>query len=138
MSPDYLPPGPETWFGAIAIGDSRTIEFKIASPSQHKITAVSILGANASDFRLDPGNCRKGTEIAQAGKGCTLRVTFTPTAEGERTARLLIEHDPGQSTEERLRGAKVPHPVAAALGADDLGELDTPDGSKRIALAPPG
>lgn len=57
------------------------------------ITAISIAGTNAGDF-AETNNC--GTTLA--GKSsCTIKVTFTPTATGARSASLSITDNGGGS-----------------------------------------
>jgi hypothetical protein len=51
------------------------------------ITGISLGGANASDFGISFNNC--GSSLT-AGSGCTVSLTFTPTASGPRTATVLI------------------------------------------------
>ncbi len=50
------------------------------------ITNLGVTGTNAADF-VENNNC--GTSI-EAGANCTVRVTFTPSATGSRTAALSI------------------------------------------------
>ena len=50
------------------------------------VTSITLTGANAGDF-AESNNC--GSSVA-AGANCTLTVTFTPTAEGTRTAAISI------------------------------------------------
>ncbi len=52
------------------------------------ISGITITGANAGDFSLAPaGTC--GASLA-IGANCTINVTFTPTANGTRTAAVSI------------------------------------------------
>jgi hypothetical protein len=50
------------------------------------ITSLAVTGTNASDF-AQTNNC--GNSVA-AGANCTIRVTFTPSARGARTATLSV------------------------------------------------
>lgn len=50
------------------------------------ITSVAVSGANASDFS-QTNNC--GSSVA-AGANCAINVTFKPTAEGTRTAAVVV------------------------------------------------
>jgi hypothetical protein len=56
-------------------------------------TGITITGANAVDF-AEQNNC--GTSVAR-GASCFIKVTFTPSAQGKRTADVLISDDGGGS-----------------------------------------
>jgi len=51
--------------------------------------ALSIGGANTSDFAVTGGSCGNGTVLSQ-GASCSVTVNFGPTAGGARTANLVI------------------------------------------------
>jgi len=51
--------------------------------------ALSIGGANTSDFAVTGGSCGDGTVLSQ-GASCTVTVNFSPTAGGARAANLVI------------------------------------------------
>ena len=57
------------------------------------ITGISITGANASDF-AQTNTC--GASVA-SGASCFIKVTFTPVAQGNRTAQVSIGDDGGGS-----------------------------------------
>lgn len=57
------------------------------------ITAISIIGTNAGDF-AETNNCGK---TLAGNSSCTIRVTFTPTATGARSASLSITDNGGGS-----------------------------------------
>jgi trimeric autotransporter adhesin len=57
------------------------------------ITGITITGANASDYG-QTNTC--GTSVA-AGKNCTINVTFTPAANGSRTASVSIADNASNS-----------------------------------------
>jgi hypothetical protein len=57
------------------------------------ITNIAITGTNASDF-AQTNTC--GTGVA-AGASCFIKVTFTPSAKGKRTAQVSISDDGGGS-----------------------------------------
>ena len=48
------------------------------------------LGGNASDFALTGGTCLTGTTLSTGGSTCTLQISFTPTAVGQRTLTVSI------------------------------------------------
>lgn len=57
------------------------------------ITAISIVGTNAGDF-AETNNCGK---TLAGNSSCTIKVTFTPTATGARSASLSITDNGGGS-----------------------------------------
>jgi len=57
------------------------------------ITGITITGANSGDFS-QKNNC--GQSVA-AGGHCTITVTFTPTATGQRSAAVSVSDDGGGS-----------------------------------------
>ncbi len=56
-----------------------------------KVSAVGLSGPNASDFLTDTSFC--GEPATPSGTGCTLSVSFTPSAPGPRSATLTITSD---------------------------------------------
>ena len=84
-------------FGTVTVGTS-------SSPQNATITnkgtatmhlwQIVITGDNAGDFSITANSC--GTTLA-GGAGCTVSVTFKPTATGTRTASLLFSDDGGGS-----------------------------------------
>jgi uncharacterized repeat protein (TIGR01451 family) len=65
------------------------------------ITSITITGANAGDF-ADNSTC--GTSL-DAGASCQVKVTFTPTASGARSAALTVSDSaPGSPQKAGLSG----------------------------------
>ncbi|HEY6293124.1 MAG TPA: choice-of-anchor D domain-containing protein [Terriglobia bacterium] len=58
------------------------------------IGSVSIIGANAGDFSIESNTC--GSSVAR-GASCFISVTFTPSADGTRTAQVSIVDNGGGS-----------------------------------------
>jgi len=58
------------------------------------VTAVELSGANASDFNTSASD----TYSIQPGASATLNVTFTPQAEGTRTAAVTVSSNGGNAT----------------------------------------
>jgi hypothetical protein len=56
-------------------------------------TVISITGTDEGDF-AESNNC--GSSVA-SGASCTIKVTFTPLAQGRRTADVSISDDGGGS-----------------------------------------
>jgi hypothetical protein len=63
------------------------------------ISSIAISGGNApGDFVLDAGGtCALSPETLEAGKYCSIPVTFTPSELGSRTATLTVTDDAGNS-----------------------------------------
>ncbi len=59
------------------------------------ISSVTLGGANPGDFNITGGNC-SGANLASAGT-CTIILTFTPTATGNRTAIVNLADDASPS-----------------------------------------
>jgi uncharacterized repeat protein (TIGR03803 family) len=61
------------------------------------ITSIGITGTNAGDFAQMNTSC--GRKVS-AGASCTISVTFTPTAQGPRSASVSISDDGGGSPQQ--------------------------------------
>jgi hypothetical protein len=81
-------------FGSIKKGTTgapRTLLLKNTGNAPLTINEVAIGGVNAADFaRVSGGADNCGTSLA-AGASCTITLTFTPAAAGQRTGQLRIE-----------------------------------------------
>jgi hypothetical protein len=93
----YLQFGPASWaFGRQPVGTSslpRKIALTNKSHATVTITKVSITGANSGDF-TQTNTC--GKSLA-SGASCLIKVTFTPTAKGKRTADVSVGDNGGGS-----------------------------------------
>ena len=73
---------------AVATGSTaQTVTLTNSGNATLSITSLVSTGANASDFAETADTC--GSSVA-AGGNCTIEVTFTPSASGQRTATLSI------------------------------------------------
>jgi uncharacterized repeat protein (TIGR01451 family) len=110
-------------FNALTVGGTTspqvmTLTNKGGSPLT--ITSVGITGANAGDFA---GTSACGSPVA-AGASCQIKVTFTPTASGARTAALAVsDNAPGS-------------PQSVALSGTGQGFSLAPKGSATATVAP--
>jgi hypothetical protein len=124
-------------FGAVALGESRTLGFAVTSLSYTRtIQSVSIGGDHPGDFSLDPGSCTTGTVVGE-GASCTLSITFTPTADGVRKAALDIEIDPGVSGGRSLEGgggSEPPPTTTTEVQPTDTAPVET---NAETAAPPP-
>jgi hypothetical protein len=67
----------------------RTVTLKNSGDAVLIIHGIGLSGPNSGDFRQQ-NNCPKSPNTLAAGASCTISVTFTPTAEGSRSASLSI------------------------------------------------
>ena len=54
------------------------------------INSITISGTDAADFAWVGGTCAISPNILGAGKSCTITITYTPSAQGSRTASLSV------------------------------------------------
>jgi hypothetical protein len=74
---------------------SSALSVQIANPGKValQLSSLSLTGPNASDFAIaSSGTCTAGGSLA-AGANCTVALTFTPSATGQRSASLVIGHN---------------------------------------------
>ena len=94
-------------FGNESLGKTsapRTLLVRNVGIGVLKIIGVSITGADAGNFGLRNG-C--GSPMASGGS-CTLTVTFTPSADGVRTAAIAIsDNSPGSPQKVNLTGTGI-------------------------------
>ena len=67
------------------------------------ITGITTSGADAGDFMADTSSCWPGMALSPKGT-CTIRVSFTPSAAGSRTATLVVTTGSGRVREMSLAG----------------------------------
>jgi hypothetical protein len=90
LSPNSL------YFGKVSVhttSSPKTVVLTNVGSTQLNFTGISITGSNATDYS-QTNTC--STSIA-AGGNCAITVTFTPTAQGRRTATVNISDDGGAS-----------------------------------------
>ncbi|MFZ6733888.1 choice-of-anchor D domain-containing protein [Undibacterium sp. Ji42W] len=56
------------------------------------ITSIALTGGSATDFTLAGGSCAGGSSLAPSAS-CTVLSTFKPTAQGNRTTSISINHN---------------------------------------------
>lgn len=81
LSFEDLPVGRRSGIGTVTVHNPGTARLELEG--------LRIEGPDASDFRLVPATC-EGTPFLAAGGSCTVGVRFSPTAEGDRRARLVV------------------------------------------------
>ena len=81
-------------FGSLLVGETSaatTFTVENTGGGVSDALAVALGGSAAGDFSIDADTCA-GAELA-VGDTCTIDVTFTPTAEGNRSAQLTVSAD---------------------------------------------
>jgi len=97
-----------------------------------KIIGVSITGANASNFAVNNG-C--GGSVA-SGKTCTFRVSFTPSADGIRTAAIVIsDNSPGNPQTVSLFGTGTGSGAGSGTGTGSGGGTKAGAGTGNPSLS---
>jgi len=113
VSGAFLTPSPSrTNFAPLAVGTSSTPASTVllnTGNASLNINGISITGTDASDF-TQSNNC--GSSLPPAGS-CTVKITFTPTASGSRTASLAVSDTaPGSPQSASLVGTGL-GPIAS-------------------------
>lgn len=95
------------------------------TPAAQSITTLDITGTNAADFIKDAGCV--GANLAASTGSCTMNVTFTPTATGNRVAVLTIHSTGNADSVVNLSGTgAVPTigiaPSSVSFGAQKVGQ----------------
>jgi hypothetical protein len=116
--------------GAIPIGGHSISTFYVYNTSKKSVltfSSLSIAGPNAGDFQLEPGlvaTAMNGVPVRNPSL-IALQVTFTPSAEGARTATLQLVSNAGTQLI-ALNGAGLPNrPIIAGIGGS-LHFIDAP------------
>jgi hypothetical protein len=82
------------------------------------IASIAITAANGADFG-ETNNCPASTSSLAVGAKCSINVTFTPTATGNRAASITIAGNaPGSPQSVSLTGTGTDFSLAAATGAN--------------------
>ena len=68
---------------------AQTVTLKNSGDAALTIKGIGLSGPNSGDFHQQ-NTCPSGSSTLAAGASCTISVTFTPTAEGNRSASLTI------------------------------------------------
>ncbi len=119
---------PELNFGSQQTGTTSGVQTVTVSNDGEdgidlEISSINITG----DFDLADGDCSVGTILAD-GEGCSIDVTFSPSADGPATGSLVVGSDAGEVTndEVELTGEGVPSDANLVI-QEDPGSFDFPD-----------
>ncbi|WP_341886892.1 choice-of-anchor D domain-containing protein [Variovorax sp. YR752] len=89
LAPDSLA------FGALDLlvtSPAQAVTVRNATSASAPLVLGSIATTAGSDFAVSGGTCRSGDSLP-VGASCTVLVTFTPTARGNRSAELRVVHN---------------------------------------------
>jgi Abnormal spindle-like microcephaly-assoc'd, ASPM-SPD-2-Hydin len=89
-------------------GDEVKATLVVENPSDEPqtIDGIQIAGADKGDFVITENGYAIGTEL-QPGAKCTVQVTFSPEAEGERKAALQVTDESGDVAKGELQGSGI-------------------------------
>ncbi len=88
-------------FGEVLRGSaaSRELAFANSGSAALDVQALRVEGDDRGDFRVTDISCRLDDGLAP-GRRCPVTVRFAPTAEGPRSAKLVLRHDGPSSPDE--------------------------------------
>lgn len=86
---------PTTTTGSTSAPMTVLVTNNISSNGPLNITGITITGTNASDFKIATNGC--GNSLAPLAS-CSITLTFTPSAQGARSATLTVSDNGGSGT----------------------------------------
>jgi hypothetical protein len=140
-APNIGAPAQDWGVVGIGVGQGRDITIRNNGTSSQTLGQLTITGANPGDFSLSNDTC-SNTTLAP-GATCTVRVIFTPTAAGPRSATLTAPiGTTGQTMNVPLTGIGAPPNVQVSPTPVDFGEVivgqTSPDKVVTITNGGPG
>jgi Abnormal spindle-like microcephaly-assoc'd, ASPM-SPD-2-Hydin len=121
-------------FPTATIGGKTTEQIALKNESEVGVTIsdVKIEGADSGDFGIEGPSC---TGLIQPAQGCTLTVSFTPSAAGSREALLKVVSDavPGEQLV-ALSGEGAAPELSFEPASLDFGLLEVHAGGSRMSL----
>ncbi len=98
--------------------EDRKLTLSNAGTARLAVNRLQILGSGADDYRLANVGCSLDQGLAP-GRNCVVTVRFLPSANGARSARLVIEHNgPKSPAEIEIRGRGRPPTPAFRASAE--------------------
>jgi sugar lactone lactonase YvrE len=99
-----------------------------------QVTGVTLGGANPGDFAISnqAGTCTSGATLAYNAK-CNLRIVFTPTATGTRTATLSVADNAAGSPQQIVLSGTGISPAQLWQSTTSLTFKPAPVGSETVA-----
>ena len=107
-------------FGVVAVGSSSSPKALVIRNLMvpRTLTELAVVGKQSGDFSITRGDCAEGIQLAPDAT-CDIVLTFTPSAEGSRTAELRISADPRAGVTVPLEGGTVSGPERSETIPDD-------------------
>lgn len=94
LEPPDEPHGePKMTLGRLKVGESQTYAITVRNATNEELTIAGVSISPVDEFRVAGGSCT-ARPVLQAGKTCTARVTYMPTALGSHGARLSVRRKP--------------------------------------------
>lgn len=133
-------------FGAQGVGTTsaaKQVTLRNRGDEALTISSISIVGANAGQFVLDPPhNCPLSPASMAPGAGCTISVKFQPTTTDDKTAAVEIVDDAADSPQQipltgtGITGAFISlSPTSLTYASRPIGSTSP---SQRVTLTNPG
>jgi hypothetical protein len=109
---------PNKAYGAVITGATRQQTFTITNTGTANlvVSAVTVSGTNASMFAVSLGTCASLTPTVAAGSNCTVIVTYSPSAAGNKSAALSIASNAGAAFVVAMTGADAGTGSVPTLG----------------------
>jgi hypothetical protein len=93
------------------LGDVKTVTITSTGTAPVALATIDLSGADAADWAIgDTSTCAEDVEL-EPGDSCTIDLSFTPGAEGERSAVLEVETPGGLSSGVDLTGSGLAEAV---------------------------
>ncbi len=124
VNPTTNKPSASLSFGEKALNSSKELDLVFQHAHAGKISS-SFGGTNSGDFKLKAGTSLPTNSVSQAN--CTIKVVFTPSCSGTRTATLTLTGDNGGSMAISLSGS----------GAETTPSFSTSNGSVNVTVGSP-
>ncbi|MBA2286472.1 MAG: choice-of-anchor D domain-containing protein [Ktedonobacteraceae bacterium] len=121
---------------------ARTIKVTDSGGAPLTISAIALTGTNAGDFN-QTNNCPQSPSTLAPGASCTITVTFTPTANGSRSASITVTDNAADSPQNAaLVGTGITAAPAASLSPASLSfgnqNVNSTSGAQTIKLTNTG
>jgi hypothetical protein len=116
---------------------AQTVTVTNSGTTSLTISTVTIAGTNPGDFAKSADTC-SGASVPSSGT-CTVRVTFTPTAAGQRSAILSIaDNAPDTPQSASLTGTGTDFAVSVPAGGDSATVTAGDPATYNLSIAPSG
>jgi beta-propeller repeat-containing protein/HYDIN/CFA65/VesB family protein/ASPM-SPD-2-Hydin domain-containing protein len=119
---------------------AQTVTLSNAGPGPVTITNIAITGTNAGDFNQSNG-CPMSPSTLGVGANCSINVTFTPTASGNRSATLSVsDNASGSPQKANLSGTGTAPVVSLSSTSLSFGRqpVGTTSAAKTVKLTNKG